>query len=62
MEERIRVSVPTDIKIKKISYKVFVIAFLAIILVMTYLPILVMGLTSFSTHPSGYDMPGITTK
>ena len=62
MEERIRVSVPTDIKIKNISYKVFVVLFLAIILILTYLPILVMALTSISTHPSGYDMPGVTTK
>ena len=62
MEDRIKVAVPTDIKIKKASFKIFVVLFLAVILILTYLPILVMGLTSFSTHPSGYDMPGVTTK
>ncbi len=62
MEERIKVAVPSDIKIKKASFKIFVVLFLAVILILTYLPILVMGLTSFSTHPSGYDMPGVTTK
>lgn len=32
------------------------------ILTITYVPIVVIVLTSFSTHTSGYQMPGVTTK
>ena len=49
-------------RIQKISYKAFQIIFLAAILVITYAPILVMILTSFSTDPLGYRMNGITSK
>ena len=49
-------------QIQKISYKAFQIIFLAAILVITYAPILVMILTSFSTDPLGYRMNGITSK
>lgn len=62
MENMIKVAVPLSNRLKKYSFKTFVIVFFAIILTVTYLPILVMALTSFSTHPSGYDMPGVTAK
>lgn len=61
-ENRIRVAVPTNVKIRRISYKTLCIIFLAIVLFITYLPILVIALTSFSTDPMGYRIPGITGK
>lgn len=62
MENRIKVAVPTSIQLKKLSYKSFYVALLAIVLIITYLPILVIALTSFSTDPMGYRMSGITGK
>ena len=49
-------------QIQKYSYKAFQIFYLGIILLLTYTPILVMVLTSFSTDPLGYRMNGLTTK
>ncbi|MBE6137787.1 MAG: ABC transporter permease [Erysipelotrichaceae bacterium] len=60
MNERIIVEKPLNQRVKKISYKVFVISFIAIVLLITYTPILVMGITSFSTDPFGYRFTGFT--
>lgn len=60
MEQRIKVAVPFSVKAKKNSFRIFVILFLGVVLFLTYLPIAVIALTSFSTHPSGYEMPGVT--
>ncbi len=62
MEQRIKVAVPFSVKAKKNSFRIFVILFLGVVLFLTYLPIAVIALTSFSTHPSGYEMPGVTMK
>lgn len=59
-ENRIVVAKPLNQKVKKISYKTFVICFVVIVLLLTYMPILVMGLTSISTDPYGYRFNGVT--
>ncbi|MDE7263548.1 MAG: ABC transporter permease [Anaeroplasmataceae bacterium] len=61
-EERIYVEVPRGTIVKKICKKTAIILFFVIILTITYLPILVIALTSFSTHTSGYQMPGVTVR
>lgn len=60
MNEKILVEKPLSYKIKKNSYKTFVIAFIAIVLLITYIPIIVMAVTSFSTDPFGYRFTGFT--
>lgn len=60
MNDRIIVEKPLNQKLKKISYKVFVIIFVAVVLLITYLPILAMGITSFSTDRLGYRFTGFT--
>lgn len=60
MNEKILVEKPLSYKVKKNSYKTFVIAFIAIVLTITYSPILVMAITSFSTDPFGYRFTGFT--
>lgn len=60
MTERIIVEKPLNQKVKKVSYKTFVIAFIAIVLLLTYTPIIVMAVTSFSTDPFGYRFTGFT--
>lgn len=60
MNEKILVEKPLSYKVKKNSYKTFVIAFIAIVLLITYIPILVMAVTSFSTDPFGYRFTGFT--
>ncbi len=60
MEERIIVKKPTSHKIKKISYKTGIILTFVFVLLITYVPIIVMGLTSISTDPLGYRLNGIT--
>ena len=60
IENKIKVDKPTSMKVKKISYKVVVISFIVIILLVTYMPIIVMALTSFSTDPLGYRFNGFT--
>lgn len=62
MEERIYVEIPKSTVVKRICKKTLIILFFAIILTITYLPILVIALTSFSTHTSGYQMPGVTVR
>ena len=59
-ENRIVVEKPLDQKIKKISLRVAVIALVIFVLLLTYLPIIVMALTSFSTDPYGYRMNEFT--
>ncbi|MGM9970589.1 MAG: ABC transporter permease [Anaeroplasma sp.] len=61
MNDRIIVEKPLSQKVKKYSYKTFVIAFIVIVLVITYVPILVMALTSFSTDPLGYRFNDFTS-
>ena len=46
MNERIKVEKPTSQKIAKFSYKAFVIIFIAVVLLLTYIPILVMAINS----------------
>lgn len=53
MNEKVIVKKPASHKVKKYSYKTFVIVFIALVLLLTYIPIFVMGLTSFSTDPLG---------
>ena len=60
MNERIKVEKPTSQKIAKFSYKAFVIIFIAVVLLLTYIPILVMAINSISTDPMGYRFTGIT--
>lgn len=62
MEEKFKVDLPKSEVIKKVSKKVCIILFFILVLTVTYLPILVIALTSFSTHTSGYQMPGVTFK
>ncbi len=59
-ENRILVEKPIQQKVKKISYKVFVVIFVILVLLLTYFPILVMAMTSFSTDPFGYRFNGVT--
>ncbi len=62
MEEKLKVDISKSMFAAKISKKVFIILFFILILAITYIPILVIALTSFSTHTSGYQMPGVTFK
>ncbi len=62
MTSKIKVEVPTSKIIKKYIIKALIILFFVIVLTITYLPILVIALTSFSTHTSGYQMPGVTLR
>lgn len=62
MTERIRVEAPTSQIVKNRIKKALIIIFFIIVLTITYLPILVIALTSFSTHTSGYQMPGVTLR
>ncbi|MDE6013578.1 MAG: ABC transporter permease, partial [Anaeroplasmataceae bacterium] len=48
--------------IKKRLLQIAVVLYLTVILLLTYLPIVIIALTSFSTHTSGYQMPGVTLK
>lgn len=59
-ENRIVVAKPLSQRAKRISYKTFVIVFVVFVLLLTYLPIIVMALTSFSTDPYGYRFNGVT--
>lgn len=59
-EKQVQMTEPFSLRVQKWSFKIFVGIFLGIILVVTYFPILVIALTSISTHPSGYEMPGVT--
>lgn len=61
-EDRIVVAKPLSHKVKKVSYKTFVIVFVAVVLALTYIPIIVMALTSFSTDPLGYRFNDVTTE
>lgn len=60
MDEKILVAKPLSHKVKKESYKIIAVAFIAIVLLITYTPILVMAVTSFSTDPFGYRFTGFT--
>lgn len=60
--ERIVVKKPLSMQAKKYSGKVMIIAFIAFVLILTYTPIIVMALTSFSTDPLGYRLNGVTTE
>lgn len=60
MNDRIIVEKPLNQKVKKFSYLTFVILFVTVVLMITYLPILVMGITSFSTDRLGYRFTGFT--
>ena len=60
MEDRIVVDKPLSQKVSKYSYKAFTIGFIVIILIITYLPILVMALTSFTSDPLGYRFNSYT--
>ncbi len=62
MEERIRVEIPKSAIAKNVAKKIAIALFFAVVLAITYIPILVIALTSFSTHTSGYQMPGVTAK
>lgn len=62
MENRIKVEIPTSVLAKSIVKKIAILIFFIMILTITYVPIVVIALTSFSTHTSGYQMPGVTTK
>lgn len=62
MNQSIQVLPQKSQLIKKYALRILIIAYLAFILILTYLPILMIALTSFSTHTSGYQMPGITLK
>ncbi len=62
MTTRIKVEVPTSKIVKDRIKKALIILFFAVVLTITYLPILVIALTSFSTHTSGYQMPGVTLR
>ena len=60
MTDRIRVEKPTSQKIAKLSYKTFVVIFITVVLLLTYIPILVIGINSISTDPMGYRFTGLT--
>lgn len=62
MEEKFKVDLPRSEVIKKGCKKACIILFFIMVLTVTYVPILVIALTSFSTHTSGYQMPGVTLK
>ena len=60
-EERIVVQKPLSKRIKNKSFNTFKVVFIVLILVVTYMPIIVMALTSFSTDPLGYRLNGFTS-
>ncbi len=62
IEDKIIVEKPTSMKVKKVSYKVVVITFIVFVLLLTYIPIIVMALTSFSTDPLGYRFNEFTVE
>ncbi|MDE7100275.1 MAG: hypothetical protein K2O05_00290, partial [Anaeroplasmataceae bacterium] len=62
MMESIKVLPPKSQIIKKRLLQIAVVLYLTVILLLTYLPIVIIALTSFSTHTSGYQMPGVTLK
>ncbi len=62
MNDRVIVPKSKSQKAKKISYKAFVIIFVALVLILTYTPIIVMALTSVSTDPLGYRLNSFTFK
>ena len=62
MEEKLKVELPKSQMIKSYIRKIAIILFFVCILTITYVPILVIALTSFSTHTSGYQMPGVTLR
>lgn len=59
-QEKIIVEKPQSQKIKEISWKVFKIIFIGIILFISYVPLIVMAITSFSTDPLGYRLNDVT--
>ncbi|MCI5583493.1 MAG: ABC transporter permease [Anaeroplasma sp.] len=61
-DNKIIVAKPLSKIAKEKSYKIFVVLFCVFVLVITYLPILVMALTSISTDPLGYRLNSITFK
>lgn len=62
MEGKLKVDLPKAVITKKIIKRILICLFFTAVLTITYLPILVIALTSFSTHTSGYQMPGVTLK
>lgn len=62
MMESIKVLPPKSQIIKKRLLQIAIVFYLTVILLLTYLPIIIIALTSFSTHTSGYQMPGVTLK
>ena len=60
MDNRIKVAPLKSRLAKKYSFIAFQIVFLAAVLILTYIPIIVMILTSFSTDPLGYRFNGFT--
>ena len=62
MDQRIKVDIPKSEIYKNYSKKILILIFFILILGITYIPIIVIALTSFSTHTSGYQMPGVTLK
>lgn len=62
IEDRIKVEIPKSDILKKRLVKALIVLFFVIVLTITYIPILVIALTSISTHTSGYQMPGVTAK
>lgn len=62
IENRIKVEIPKSDILKKRLVKALIVLFFVIVLTITYIPILVIALTSISTHTSGYQMPGVTAK
>lgn len=61
IEERVVVQKPLSTKIKTKSFNIFKVVFIVLILLVTYMPIIVMALTSFSTDPFGYRFNGFTS-
>ena len=57
---RIKVAPLKSKLVKDYSFKAFQVLFLAVVLILTYTPILVMILTSFSTDPLGYRFNSFT--
>ena len=60
MEDRIVVDKPLSQKVSKYGYKAFTTGFILIVLIITYLPIFVMALTSFTSDPLGYRFNSYT--
>lgn len=62
MNEEIIIKKPTSMKVKKISIIIGCVLFLGIILFLSYLPLFVISMVSFSNEKTGIDMIGFTTK